>query len=363
MKRLIVLAAVVLCFATLSFAATGKQAFVGVSMPTQDLERWNFDGKNLADALKKKGYKVSLQYAQNEVQNQIAQLENLITLGADVLIIAAIDGDSLTTVLKQAKEKNIKVIAYDRLIMKTPNVDYYVTFDNFKVGVLEGQIIVKALGLDKGAKGPFNIEVFAGAPDDNNAKYFYDGAWSVIKPYVDKKIVVIPSNQYGWPRYGTEAWSTQKAQERMTNLISTYYSTGKKLDAVLSPNDSVAYGIISALKGAGYKVGDAQKPFPAISGQDCDRVNVKAIFEGEQTASVFKNTKTLADRAVTITEALINGTTPEVNDTKTYNNGVKVVPSYLCEPVTVYKSDIKKELIDSGYYKVSDIGLKASDLR
>jgi len=345
----------VVLVAASAFAAKGD--FVGLSMPTQDLERWNFDGKNLKSSLEKLGYKVDLAYAQNEVPTQISQIENLITKGVKVLVISAIDGESLTPVLAQAKAKGIKVVAYDRLILKTPNVDYYVTFDNFQVGVLEGKIIEKALGLDKGAKGPFNIEVFAGAPDDNNAKYFFDGAWSVLKPYIDKKILVIPSNQYGWPKYGTEAWSTQKAQERMTNLISRFYAKNQKLDAVLSPNDSVAYGIISALKGAGYKVGDKTKPMPVITGQDCDRVNVKAIWDGEQTASVFKNTKTLAARAISIVEALLNGKTPTVNDTKTYNNGVKVVPSYLETPVTVYKQDIKKELIDSGYYKWSDVAI------
>jgi putative multiple sugar transport system substrate-binding protein len=385
MKKFILLATAILCFTALSFAAPAKQPFVGVSMPTREFERWNFDGKYLQDDLKKKGYKVSLQYAQNEVQNQIAHIEDFITQGADVLIIAAIDDESLTAVLKQAKEKNIKIIAYDRLILNTPNVDYYVTFDNYKVGVMQGEIIVKALGLDKGAKGPFNIEVFAGASDDNNAKYFYDGAWSVIKPYFDKKIITVPSNEFGWPRYATEAWDAQSpkermlliyakqaerdawsvrnAEERMTHLIARYYNKGQKLDAVLSPNDTVAYGIITALKKAGYKAGDAQKPFPIITGQDCDEVNVKAIFDGEQTASIFKNTKTLADRAVMITQDLIDGKTPEVNDTKTYNNGVKIVPAFLCEPVVVYKADIKKLLIDSGYYKVSDIGLKESDLK
>ena len=357
MKKVISVA-VALCLtvvlAVSVFAAKGDS--IGVAMPTQSLERWNFDGNNLKAELEKKGYKVSLQFANNDVPTQVNQIQNLITAKVKVLIIAAIDGAALIPVLQQAKAQGIKVIAYDRLIMGSPNVDYYVTFDNYQVGVLEGKIIEKGLGLDKGAKGPFYIEVFAGAPDDNNARYFYDGAWSVIKPYVDKGIVKIPSGQYGWPKYGTESWSTQKAMERMTNLLSRYYSkTSSKLDAVLSPNDSVAYGIIQGLKGAGYKVGDQKKPFPVISGQDCDRVNVKAIWDGEQTASVFKNTRTLALRAVTMTESILEGKQPAVNDTKTYNNGSKVVPSYLETPVTVYKADIKKELIDSGYYKWTDV--------
>jgi putative multiple sugar transport system substrate-binding protein len=360
MKKIISVAVAVCLSAFLLMSCSKKTSdTIGVSMPTQSLERWNFDGNNLKSELEKKGYNVSLQFANNDVPTQVNQIQNLITAKVKVLIIAAIDGAALIPVLQQAKDQGIKVIAYDRLIMGSPNVDYYVTFDNFQVGVLEGKILEKGLGLDGGAKGPFYIEVFAGAPDDNNARYFYDGAWSVIKPYVDKGIVKIPSNQYGWPKYGTESWSTQKAMERMTNLLSKYYSAANsKLDAVLSPNDSVAYGIIQALKGAGYAVGDEKKSFPIISGQDCDRVNVKAIWDGEQTASVFKNTRTLALRAVAMTEAILEGKEPAVNDSETYNNGSRVVPSYLETPVTVYKDDIKKELIDSGYYKWDDVQIK-----
>ncbi|MDR0646027.1 MAG: sugar-binding protein [Elusimicrobiota bacterium] len=349
---------VILLFAAAFISACGNNIevkhFVGVSMPTKDLERWSMDGENLEKQLKKLDYKVSVQYAQNEVSTQVSQIENLIALGVNVLIIAPIDGEALTTVLTQAAEKNIKVIAYDRLIKNTPHVDYYVTFDNFKVGELEGRIIEKGLGLDSGNKGPFNVEIFSGAPDDNNAYFFFNGAMQVLKPYIDAKIIVTPSGQVGWPKYGIEQWSNQKAQERMTNILSAFY-TSKKVDAVLSPNDAVAYGIISALKGAGYAPGDSKKPFPVISGQDCDRVNIKAILNDEQTASVFKDTRILAEHAVSITKAIFDGLSPEVNDSKTYNNGVKIVPSYLCEPIIVYKDNIKSALLDSGYYKESDL--------
>jgi putative multiple sugar transport system substrate-binding protein len=349
---------ILLLAAVLSISACGDggadKRFVGVSMPTKDLERWSVDGENLERQLKNLGYKVSVQYAQNEVSTQVSQIENLITLGAELLIIAPIDGEALTPVLQNAADKGIKAIAYDRLIKNTPNVDYYVTFDNFKVGELEGMIIVRGLGLDAREKGPFNVEIFSGAPDDNNAYYFFNGAMNVLKPYIDEKIILTPSGQIGWPKYGIEQWSNQKAQERMTNILSAFY-TSKKVDAVLSPNDAVAYGIISALKGAGYAPGDAQKPFPVISGQDCDKVNVKAILNGEQTASVFKDTRILAERAVAIAKAILEGAQPQVNDTKTYNNGVKIIPSYLCEPVTVYKDNVKTALVDSGYYKESDL--------
>lgn len=347
---------VLLLAAVLFICACGGESgkrLVGVSMPTKDLERWSVDGDNLELQLKNLGYRVSVQYAQNEVSTQISQIENLITLGAEVLIIAPIDGEALTPVLQSASENNIKVIAYDRLIKNSPNVDYYATFDNFKVGELQGQIIVKGLGLDRGEKGPFNVEIFSGAPDDNNAHYFFTGAMSVLQPYIHQQLIITPSGQVGWPKYGIEQWSNQKAQERMTNILSAFY-TSKKVDAALSPNDAVAYGIISALKGAGYAPGDAEKPFPVISGQDCDKVNVQAILNGEQTASVFKDTRVLAERAVAIVKAIFDGTEPEVNDTETYNNGVKTVPSYLCEPITVYKDMVKPILLDSGYYKEGD---------
>lgn len=352
-KSVVLLLAVAFAAACGGAGGEGKY-FVGVSMPTKDLERWSRDGENLGEQLKKLGYRVSVQYAQNEVSTQVAQIENLITLGAQLLIVAPIDGEALTPVLQSAADRNIKTIAYDRLIKNTPNVDYYVTFDNFKVGEMEGEIIVKGLGLDAGAKGPFNVEIFSGAPDDNNAYFFFNGALKTLQPYIDAKIIATPSGQVGWPRYGIEQWSNQKAQERMTNILSAFY-TSKRVDAVLSPNDAVAYGIISALKGAGYAPGDAQKPFPVISGQDCDKVNVKAIMNGEQTASIFKDTRILADRAVAIAQAVLEGGEPEVNDTQTYDNGAKIVPSYLCEPVTVYKDNVQSALIDSGYYTQDDI--------
>ncbi len=330
----------------------GKDVLIGVSMPTQSLQRWNQDGANLKAQLEAKGYKVDLQYANNDVNTQIQQIENMILKGSKVLVIAAIDGSALTDVLKKAADNGIKVIAYDRLIMQSEHVDYYATFDNFKVGVIQGQYIEEKLGLKEG-KGPYNIEIFAGSPDDNNATFFYNGAMSVLKPYIDNGQLVVVSGQKDFVTVAIQGWDSAKAQARMDNLITAYYADGTKLDAVLSPNDSLAIGIIASLKNAGY--GTADKPYPILTGQDCDKPNVIAMINGQQSMSVFKDTRVLASKVVEMIEAITQGKEVPVNDTKTYHNGVKVVPSYLCDPVYVDVNNYKEILLDSGYYTEDDL--------
>lgn len=332
--------------------SNGKGALIGVAMPTQSLQRWNQDGANMKSQLEAKGYKVDLQYSNNDVNTQVQGIENMITKGCKVLVVASIDGAALTDVLKKAGDNGVKVIAYDRLIMKTSNVDYYATFDNFKVGVIQGQYIEKKLGLKDG-KGPFNIELFAGSPDDNNATFFYNGAMSILQPYIDNGKLVIGSKQKDFTTIAIQGWDSAKAQARMDNLITANYASGKKLDVVLSPNDSLAIGIVASLKNAGY--GTADKPFPVLTGQDCDKPNVLAMINNQQSMSIFKDTRTLAAKVVEMVDAILQGKTAETNDTKTYNNGVKVVPSFLCDPVYADKDNYKQILIDSGYYKESDL--------
>jgi putative multiple sugar transport system substrate-binding protein len=354
MKKLLALimtAVLTLCFAGISAGAAAKK-LIGVAMPTQSLQRWNQDGDNMKKQLEAKGYKVDLQYANNDVNTQVQQLENMITKGCKVLVIASIDGSALTDVLKKAADNGVKVIAYDRLIMQSKNVDYYATFDNFKVGVIQGQYIEQKLNLKK-AKGPFNLECFAGSPDDNNATFFYNGAMSVLKPYIAKGVLVVPSGQKDFTKIAIQGWASDKAQARMDNLITANYANGKKLDVVLSPNDSLAIGIVASLKNNGY--GTADKPYPVLTGQDCDRPNVKAMIAGQQSMSIFKDTRTLATKVVEMVNALLQGKKAPVNDTKTYNNGVKVVPSFLCTPVYADAKNYKKILVDSGYYKASEL--------
>jgi putative multiple sugar transport system substrate-binding protein len=328
-------------------ASAQEKGTVGIAMPTKSSARWIDDGNNMVKALKEKGYGADLQYAEDDIPNQLSQVENMVTKGVKALVIAAIDGTTLSDVLKQAKAKGVVVIAYDRLIRDTPNVDYYATFDNFQVGVLQAQSIEQKLGLKEG-KGPFNIELFGGSPDDNNAYFFYNGSMSVLKPYIDSSKLVVASGQMGMDKVSTLRWDGATAQARMDNLLSAFY--GKKhVDAVLSPYDGLSIGIISSLKGVGY--GSADQPMPVISGQDAEVPSIKAILRGDQYSTIFKDTRDLAKVAASMVDAALNNKQVEVNDTKTYNNGIKVVPSYLLKPVVVDKTNWEKVLVDSGYYK------------
>ncbi len=337
--------------ASSSSAANGKR--IGVAMPTQSSQRWIQDGANMKQKLESLGYTVDLQYAEDDVQAQVSQIENMITNGANCLVVAAIDSSALVNVLAQAKANNIPVIAYDRLLMDTDSVSYYATFDNKGVGTAIGQYVEKKLGLKEG-KGPYNIEFFAGSPDDNNAHFLNDGVFEVLKPYLDKGQLVCVSGQTDFDKICTLRWSQETAQKRMEDIISGYYSTGKKLDVVISPFDGISYGIAAALQGAGYQVGSN---WPVITGQDAELMATKNILSGKQTMTVFKDPRIVADKCVSMVQAVLEGKQPEINDTKSYNNHKLVVPSYLCTPVPVDKDNVQSALVDSGYYKKADIGL------
>ncbi|WP_345822683.1 multiple monosaccharide ABC transporter substrate-binding protein [Methylobacterium fujisawaense] len=338
-----------------ALAVTSTQAAgsdpIGVAMPTKSSQRWIDDGNNIVRLLKSKGYKPDLQYADDDIPTQLAQIENMLTKGAKILVIASIDGTTLSDVLTKAHERGVKVIAYDRLIKGTPNVDYYATFDNYKVGVQQATSIVDALGLREG-KGPFNIELFGGSPDDNNAYFFYDGALSVLKPYLDSKKLVVRSGQFGMDKVSILRWDPATAQARMDNLLSAYYGTAH-LDAVLSPYDGISTAILSSVKSVGYGTGGVT--LPVVSGQDAELQSVKSIIAGEQTATIFKDTRDLAKVTVAMIDAIEAGQQPEVNDVKTYNNGKKIVPSHLLTPVIVTKANWKSALVDTGYYTLDQL--------
>ena len=342
--------ALVLCAATLfslaaplAVQAEEAKPVIGVAMPTQDLQRWNQDGENMKAQLEAKGYEVDLQFAGNDIATQVSQVENMIANGDGVLVVASIDGDSLGTVLAQAKEAGIPVIAYDRLIMNTDAVSYYATFDNYLVGTTQGQYIVDALDLEN-ADGPFNIEMVTGDPGDNNVNFFFGGAMDVLQPYIDAGKLVVPSGQMTKDEVATANWATDAAQSRFENILSSYYADGTTLDAVLASNDSTALGITNAL--AANYTGE----YPIVTGQDCDIANVANIVSGAQSMSVFKDTRTLAAQVVEMVDAIVSGTEVPVNDTETYDNGTGIIPSYLCEPVAVTVDNYKEMLIDSGYY-------------
>ena len=354
MKKFLVILMIML-IATVSVFAQGEaegddQVLVGVSMPTKSLQRWNQDGANMKAQLEAAGYAVDLQYADNKVDVQVSQIENLVTKGCDVLVIAAIDGSSLSGVIDEAKSIGCDIIAYDRLIMNSDAVSYYATFNNYGVGQIQGEYIEEVLGLKEG-KGPYNMEMVSGDPSDNNCIYFFNGGYDILGKYVDNGQLVIRSGQTTREQVATPRWSSEEAQRRLENIITAYYSDGEEIDVVFCANDSTALGAITALKGAGYAAGN----MPVVTGQDCDTASVKAIIAGEQSMSVFKNTQSLAAKVVEMIDAIGQGGTPEVNDTTTYDNGVKVVPSYLLKPVFADINNYEELLIDSGYYTADQI--------
>ena len=331
----------------------GGGGLIGVAMPTKSSERWIQDGDAVKSQLEDQGYTVDLQYAEDDIPTQVSQIENMITKGAEALIIAAIDGTTLTQILQDAADADIPVISYDRLIRDSENVDYYASFDNFVVGQQQAWSVLNGLGLtdlegnpiDGAPAGPFNIELFAGSPDDNNATFFWNGAMDVLEPLIDDGTLVVKSGQTDFEQAAILRWDGGTAQKRMEDIITSSYSDGSTVNAVLSPYDGLSLGIVAALTDAGYTVGEG---WPIISGQDAEINSVKAINSGSQYATIFKDTRELAKVAVDMAVAVLNDEEPEINNDTDYDNGVKVVPSYLLDPVIVVKDNITENLVDTG---------------
>ncbi len=329
----------------------GEKGTIGVAMPTKSSTRWIADGDAMVEQLTAAGYQVDLQYAEDDIPTQVSQVENMVTKGVQMLVIAAIDGTALGDILNTAEESNIPVIAYDRLIRESDAVDYYSTFDNFGVGVLQAEALVAGLEAT-GREAPYNVELFAGSPDDNNATFFWNGAMSVLQPLIDKGDMVVVSGQTEFDQAAILRWDPATAQKRMEDLLTSAYTT-ETVDGVLSPYDGLSLGIIAALKANGYGEGD--KPLSVVTGQDAEIQSVQSINKDEQSSTVFKDTRELAKVTVGMIEAIGNCEEPEVNDTETYDNGVKVVPSYLLKPITVVKANVTEALVDSGYYTQEEI--------
>lgn len=343
-----------------------EDVMVGVSMPTQTSERWIADGEAVQAGLEELGYEVDLQFANDDIPTQSQQVDQMITNGADVLIIAAIDGTAMGTQLDAAAAAGIPVIAYDRLIRDNENVNFYVTFDNYNVGVqqatslLQGLGVLDAEGAETGEQGPFNIELFAGSPDDNNATFFWNGAMDTLQPFIDSGVLTVPSGQTDFEQAAILRWQQETAQRRMEDLITSTYSDGTELHGVLSPYDGLSRGIITALQGAG--MGPALTDgLPVVTGQDAEIASVKLIVDGVQFATIFKDTRLLAEQAVIATEAYVNGGEPTPNDTETYDNGVKVVPSYLLESEIVVAENVESALVDTGYWTQEEIDAGQAD--
>lgn len=338
--------------ATEAAAETTVGGYIGISMPTQSSERWIKDGNTMKEILEAKGYTVDLQYAEDDIPTQKSQIENMITKGADVLIIAAVDGSTLSATLDQAGEDGVKIIAYDRLLVDTDAVSYYATFDNRGVGRLQAQSLVDGLKALKG-EGPYNVELFAGSPDDTNSFYFYSGAMDILQPLMDDGTIVVVSGQTAQADIGTLRWDGAVAQARMDALLAANYTSGEQLDGVLSPYDGLSRGIISALTSFGYEPGTDN--WPVVTGQDAEAASIKLIISGEQYSTILKDTRDLAAVAADMVDAVLAGTEPEINDTTTYDNNVKIVPSYLLIPYTVTIDNYQELVIDSGYLTVDDI--------
>lgn len=348
LKTTLIGTAVAVTLATGAFA----EGLVGIAMPTKSSARWISDGESMVEQFEAAGYDTILQYAEDDIPNQLAQIENMITNGVDVLVIAAIDGTTLSNALENASFAGIEVIAYDRLIRDSEHVSYYATFDNFQVGVQQAETLVAGLEERFPDAGTWNVELFGGSPDDNNAYFFYDGAMSVLQPMIDDGSVNVVSGQMGMDTVGTLRWDGAVAQARMDNLLSAHY-TDETVHGILSPYDGLSIGILSSLKGVGYGSGDT--PMPIVTGQDAEVPSVKSILAGEQYSTIFKDTRELARVTVGMVQAVLEGTEPEINDTETYDNGMLVVPSYLLEPLKVTEENWEERLIDTGYYTMDQI--------
>jgi putative multiple sugar transport system substrate-binding protein len=312
-------------------AGFAKDAVIGVALPQKTSENWVLAESLFNDGLKNAGFTPSVQFANGGVTEQQNQIQAMITKGAKVLIVGAIDGSQLGTQLAAAKQAGITVIAYDRLLTNTADDDYYVAFDNYKVGQLQGEALLQGLAERKGDKTKWNIELLAGSPDDSNAKVFFDGAMSVLQPKIDDGTLTVLSKQTKFEQVVTQGWKAENAQKRMDAVLSGFYQKAD-LDGILSPNDTLARAAMAS-------VDAANKSLPVVTGQDSEVESVKSIMAGQQYSTIYKDTNKLVAQSIVMVQALQAGKTPEVNDTKSYNNGVKVVPAYLLTPVIVTKTN------------------------
>ncbi len=356
MKKLIALLLAVLMVCSLAACGAKKEEApaaddaksVGILMPTKEQTIWSIQGERLIAGFEEAGYTTMIEYAEDDSARQATQLENMITKGVDVLVIAAVDCASMTDACEKAKEAGILVIADDRLITNTEAVDYYVTFDLLRMGELQGQYIADALDLENQA-GPFSLEIFSGSQDDTNALFFYDGAMNILKPYIDEGKLVVKSGQVEYAETAIQSWDSSKAQSRMDNLLSGFYADSH-LDAVLVAADCLAIGVISSLESMGY--GTADNAFPIVTGQDAELAAVKSIKAGKQSMTAFLDANKLTEIIVPLVTDLLAG--KEVTPDSTYDNGVKEVPAKLYAPVAITADNVDY-LVEVGFYTDADI--------
>lgn len=329
-------------------AATDTKATIGILMPTKEQTIWSIQGERLTEAFQKAGYATQIEYAEDDSAKQAMQIENMITKGVNVLVIAAVDCAALTDACEKAKDAGIYVIADDRLITNTKAVDFYVTFDLVRMGELQGQYIVDKLDLENQA-GPFTLKIFSGSQDDTNAISFYQGAMNKLQPYLDNGKLVVKSGQSSYTETAIQSWDSSKAQSRMDNLLSGYYADSH-LDAVLVAADCLALGVISSLESMGY--GTDANPYPIVTGQDAELAAVKNILAGKQSMTAFLDANKLTEILVPVVDDLVAGKTPD-SDT-TYNNGVFDVPTKTYDPYLIDKDNVNY-LVDVGFYTDAEI--------
>ena len=341
----------------------GRQV-VGIAMPSQSLERWNRDGSFLKKRFEDSGCEVILSYGNDLIDEQIDEIEEMINQGADLLIIAPIDASSLEGVLKKAAESAIPVISYDRLILRSPYIDYYVSFDNYKVGTLQGEFIRDRLDLDHATETSYNIEFVAGDPADNNAQFFYSGAFDVLSPYIESGVLNVPSGQTSFFQAATSSWSKDLARERFEGILNSYYTDDKQLDAVCCSNDATSLGAQQALEVDYDKTNEI-----IITGQDADEPNMKSIVDGKQSMTVYKALSNESIVTFSLGMAILNGEKPGEEliqnnswdfecayDTSSYDNGNRIIPSYLLVPIVVTKENMQEQLVEPGYYTEDEEG-------
>ena len=365
-KALALILALVMVFAlaSTSVAYADDAHKVGISMPTKSLERWNRDGAYLKEQFEAAGFEVELTYSDNDAVQQNNDIANMIADGVEVLVIVAIDSDSLSAVLKDAEDAGILVIAYDRLI-NNANVAYYVSFDNYTVGVLQAQYVIDKLDLENAGDKTYNIEFTAGDPADTNAAYFFNGAKDTLQKYLDAGTLNVVSGQTEFEQVATPSWSTENALNRFQNILASYYADGTVLDIALCSNDSTALGVAQAIT-SDYAGSNA----PIVTGQDGDIANLKNIVDGVQTMTVYKNVSDEAGVTLVVAQELLAGNTPDAStcakfsadaafDTETYDNGLGVVPSFLLVPYSIDKNNLDL-LVATGLYVMGADGYLAA---
>lgn len=306
-----------------------KAKSVAVCFPNTT-SSWQRNGDSLQKLLEEEGFTVNVQFSAT-IEEQQKQVKDVISKNPDCIVIGAIDSAAFVEVLENAKKKNIPVIGFDRILSNTDAISYYASFDNGAIGDGMGEYIAAALNLKNGG-GPFNIEFFAGGPSDNNAHIFFANTMKILEPYLKSGQLVCRSGQTTFDQVAVADWNSANARPRIQELMSKYY-TDAPLQVVLSPNDDIAGVILD-------EIGKAGKPYPIISGLDGDPAAFERIKNGQQTFTIAKDPDVLTAKCVRMIKAVVEGTQPDINDVTNYNNGVKVVPSYLCTPMIIDKTNV-----------------------